>query len=50
MSYSVLNGNNTTTTSENSNIQNKSQHVRFQVEKADINVPIISQSNNDLGK
>ena len=44
MSYSALNGNNQP---ENSA---KVQHVRFQVEKADIKVPILSHSNNDLGK
>ena len=47
MSYSALNSNDSPA---NSTIPNKNQHVRFQVEKADINIPILSRSNNDLGK
>ena len=43
MSYSALNV-------ENSNLANKNQHVRFQVEKADVSVTISNKSSNENGR
>ena len=47
MSYSALNIENNPQT--NSNPTNKNQHVRFQVEKADVSMPITAQSKNENG-
>ena len=48
MSYSALNVENSAQT--NSNLANKNQHVRFQVEKADVSVTISNKSNNENGR